>query len=253
MSDTIKQNHPTTSPSQTHHGTLLWSLLLILIFTISLGASWMTLKTVDFGYPLLHSLLNIDAKIKQHAPNNKYRKAFEKTDAAEQKRLFHEIVLAIHGDIAQLEKLTYSAPDGTALGTFLRKPEIIHLQDVKVLIDRFIWLCLLLTPIAVGLLWYLYQKKVSFPGMRKIMKHLSIALAATSALVLILGPTTVFYQLHIWLFPAENQWFFYYDESLMTTLMIAPVIFGPIAVFLVLLTLPYTLGLLYGCKKLCAR
>ncbi|MFT7095179.1 MAG: hypothetical protein ACJAV3_002995, partial [Alcanivorax sp.] len=31
------------------------------------------------------------------------------------------------------------------------------------------------------------------------------------------------------LFPAENEWFFYWQDSLMSTLMKAPVLFGGIA------------------------
>ena len=43
----------------------------------------------------------------------------------------------------------------------------------------------------------------------------------------------MFYQFHIWLFPADHEWFFYWQDSLMSTLMKAPVLFGGIAVVLV--------------------
>lgn len=244
-----------TQPSPKHQGgrgTGLWSLLVVFSFILSLGAGWMTLKPVDFGYPFLHSLLHIDVQIKKYGPKNKYRKHFEKTDGTEQKRLFHEIVVAIHGDIDRLNTLTYHAPDGTAIDKLLREPEIIHLQDVKVLLDKFLWACLLLIPITGGLLWYLRHNKIPFPGMGKITKRFMISLVLMTTLIVLIGPTKVFYQLHIWLFPAENQWFFYYYESLMTTLMVAPVIFGPIAVFIVLAALPYAFALLYLSKRLCS-
>ncbi len=51
--------------------------------------------------------------------------------------------------------------------------------------------------------------------------------------LLISGPEAVFYQFHIWLFPADHEWFFYWQDSLMSTLMKAPVLFGGIAVVLV--------------------
>jgi hypothetical protein len=47
--------------------------------------------------------------------------------------------------------------------------------------------------------------------------------------LVLFGPVNVFYKLHTWIFPADHQWFFYYQESLMTTLMKAPDIFGGIA------------------------
>ena len=53
-------------------------------------------------------------------------------------------------------------------------------------------------------------------------------LAAVGLVLLIAGPTAVFYQLHIWIFPDDHQWFFYYQESLMSTMMKAPDLFGGI-------------------------
>lgn len=237
----------TTAPRQ---ATGLWAALLVCGFILSLGASWMTLKHVDFGYPFLHGFLNIDKQIKKHSPKNQYRKGFETTDAAEQKRLFHEIVIAIHGDISKLNTLTYHSPDGTAIDTLLREPEIVHLQDVQVLLNKFFLLCFTLIPITAGLIFYLRHKQIAFPGTGKIIKRFTLSLAIISAVIIFIGPTQVFYQLHIWLFPAENQWFFYYYESLMTTLMVAPVIFGPIAVFIVLAALPYTFAFVFLVKRM---
>ncbi len=60
-------------------------------------------------------------------------------------------------------------------------------------------------------------------------------LLGLAALALIaLGPVEVFYALHRVVFPAQHQWFFYYEESLMTMLMKAPDIFGCIALVLAL-------------------
>jgi hypothetical protein len=92
--------------------------------------------------------------------------------------------------------------------------------------------------------WVLQRYKIPFPGTKKIAKVLLIVIILITAVIIIIGPTAVFYQLHIWLFPPTNQWFFYYYESLMTTLMVAPIIFGPIAIFLVLTALPYIFAVL---------
>jgi hypothetical protein len=239
---------PTAQPLQQKPrgvgATLLWCTYLTCIIVLSLGASWATLKQVDFGYPMLHDLLNIDRVIQQYAPNNRYRDHFEQTSPAEQKRLFHEIVIAIHDDPERLKRITYHATDGTPLGKLLREPEITHLEDVKDLVDRFFVLCASLLPLAAVMFWVLQRYKIPFPGTKKIAKVLLIVIILITAVIIIIGPTAVFYQLHIWLFPPTNQWFFYYYESLMTTLMVAPIIFGPIAIFLVLTALPYIFAVL---------
>ena len=51
-------------------------------------------------------------------------------------------------------------------------------------------------------------------------------------LLVLVGPVEVFYALHEWVFPANHQWFFYYEDSLMSTLMKAPDLFGAIALLL---------------------
>ena len=61
-----------------------------------------------------------------------------------------------------------------------------------------------------------------------------IAVMAVLAWLGVVGPTEVFYQFHIWLFPADHQWFFYWQESLMSTLMKAPALFGGIALAIAL-------------------
>ena len=50
--------------------------------------------------------------------------------------------------------------------------------------------------------------------------------------VLAIGPQNVFYILHEWFFANKAQWHFYFQDSLMTTLLPEP-IFGSIAVLLV--------------------
>ena len=49
--------------------------------------------------------------------------------------------------------------------------------------------------------------------------------------IAIIGPQKTFYQLHEWAFTEKAQWFFYYQDSLMTTLM-PEIVFADIAVLL---------------------
>lgn len=59
--------------------------------------------------------------------------------------------------------------------------------------------------------------------------------------VLLAGAKKFFYWLHTIVFPADHQWFFYYEESLMSTLMKAPALFAPISILLILLGLVFWL------------
>ena len=54
---------------------------------------------------------------------------------------------------------------------------------------------------------------------------------AILGLIFIIGPQKAFYQLHEWAFTENAQWFFYYQDSLMTTLM-SEIVFADIAVLL---------------------
>jgi hypothetical protein len=80
-----------------------------------------------------------------------------------------------------------------------------------------------------------YKQKLAFPSLRNIVLGFCAGIFVISAIVLSLGATQVFYWLHTKVFPEGHQWFFYYEDSLMTTLMKAPDIFAFIATLLLVL------------------
>ena len=117
----------------------------------------------------------------------------------------------------------------------MHNAEIIHLQDVSNLIHQFY-----LAGIAGFFIWITflaiaYRQKLGFPSLRKIVLGFCGGIFIISAIVLSLGATKVFYWLHTKVFPEGHQWFFYYEDSLMTTLMKAPDIFAFIAALLLVL------------------
>ena len=59
---------------------------------------------------------------------------------------------------------------------------------------------------------------------------------ACVAITFALGPQKTFYLLHEWAFSDKAQWYFYFEDSLMTTLM-PEVVFGNIAVLIAILTI----------------
>ena len=95
--------------------------------------------------------------------------------------------------------------------------------------------------LALAQLWRL---RLPSPPLGRYLAGLASAAAVLAIGVIAVGPTRVFYTAHTLIFPAGHQWFFYYEESLMTMLMKAPDLFAAIAAEWLLLTaLCYWLGI----------
>lgn len=222
--------------------------LWLLLPAAALGALWLAwrvLAVADFLYPAWYEIIDVHGHIERYAPENRYKDGFETTTRTERARLFAAIVDAIHASGAGLAELRYHDPDGRPIDTLLRSPEVVHLEDVARLVDRLApvgWLSLAWLALHLGLI---KARGWRVPPLRRLLGTSLLAVGAMVALVLAAGPRRVFYQLHVLIFPAENQWFFYYQDSLMSTMMKAPYLFGAIAVaLLVLALLFYTLFML---------
>ncbi len=207
-------------------GTTVFSLCLLIC---SLFLSWAILAQTNFAYPALHSLMNIDQHISKYGPQNRYRNGFEKTDKPEQVRLFSEIVDAIHNDGEGLDSITYHSPQGQPISLLLRHAEVIHLQDVAHLIDYF-YLTAAITILFTCLLIAGFKyKNIKLPSLKQQAVGILLFSSVSVVGVILIGPVNVFYALHEWIFPDNHQWFFYYQDSLMTVLMKAPDLFGAIS------------------------
>jgi len=204
---------------------------LCLYFSLLVSALWLgwqLLAPVDFAYPLAHKLLDIDRHVQTYGPQNRYKRDFALTTSREQQRLFAEIVRAIQHGGEGLREITYVTSGGRSY-TLLREAEAIHLQDVANLIrlfDHVSWVCLaLLVSTLVCMRW----RKLPAPGGKQILVGMGGVLVLLGLVLLAFGPTQTFYWLHTQIFPEDHEWFFYYQDSLMTTLMKAPDLFGFIA------------------------
>lgn len=227
---------------------ITWLLYLLLLVPATLVISWVALAKADFLFPMWYDVLDIEQNITQYAPNNQYKQDFALTLRTEREQLFSDIVTSIHNDGMGLSLLTYHDAQGNMIDFLLRKPEVIHLQDVANLLNLLLplgFICLLVSMCLFGLITY---KAMPPPSGRHIGFSMGILCVLIAVLLGVFGPTTVFYQLHIWIFPADHQWFFYYEESLMTTLMKAPDIFAAIAIAIVLVA-----SLLYAACYLLAQ
>jgi hypothetical protein len=196
------------------------------------------LALFDFGYSLWFEVLGIDLFIQKIWPLNKFRDGFEQLSKAEYVELFHQINRAIHFEPDALKNITYShkvASGEIIQSTLLRNAEILHLQDVArlLLYGQYCLAIFSIALIATGIL-----------GTRKILNSFSIfrsigslwcTLACIVFIIFLTKPVQIFYWVHEFIFPKNSQWFFFYQDSLMTTLMKAPDLFGPITIAIIVL------------------
>lgn len=229
----------------------LW-LLLPAAALAALWLSWRCMAVVDFLFPAFYEALDIRAHIEHFAPQNRYKSGFETTTREERLRLFGAIVDAIHDSGRGLAALEYHDPAGRPIDRLLREPEVVHLQDVANLVDRIApvgWLAIAWVGIHLLLIRLLGWR---VPPLSRLLGASLLATIGGVLLVLAIGAKRVFYWLHDVVFPPENPWFFYYQDSLMSTMMKAPDLFGGIAAVLLLLGLAIYAGLLVAARRLAA-
>ena len=208
---------------------LRWLVLGLVIAVAALFVTWRALAALDFAYPLFYDALAIDATIERHAPGNEARPGFERTTRAERERLFGALVEAVRDGGRGLERLVYRGPEGRPIGRLLTAAEVQHLSDVAALVTRFERLGWLSIAVCTGLLLASCLRRDRMPPLRCFALGAGAVLVLIGALLIAFGPVTVFYWLHEQIFPPDHPWFFWYEESLMSTMMQAPNLFGAIA------------------------
>jgi hypothetical protein len=223
---------------------MLWVVLLFAALPASLLTSWQLLSSADFLYPLWYEVIGIDRTIAEYGPKNRYRKHFELTTREERSRLFAAIAAGLHDGGQGLETLTYHNAHGQAIAPLLRAPEITHLRDVARLVEWLYRLGLGAIVIWIVVFAWLWRLRLPPPPLGRYLAGLGLLALVLTGAVMAIGAKKVFYSAHTLIFPAGHQWFFYYEESLMTMLMKAPELFAAIAAEWLLLTaLCYWLGI----------
>lgn len=203
-------------------------LLTLTGLVVALWISWLGLAQMDFGYQYAYKILDINGHIERYAPQNRYKKGFALTHQSEHERLFAEIAEAVQNRGENLAKIEYELPSKNSI-TLLTEAEVIHLQDVANLITFFNQVAAVCLILFLGVLVLFFYLKLPPPGWFQPLITLALVAAIACAAILIFGAEKSFYWLHTKIFPDDHQWFFYYQESLMTTLMKAPDLFGFIA------------------------
>ena len=202
------------------------TLMVACCLGASLFLAWKAMEPVNYGYTFWYDQLQIAPHIRKFGAQNRQGKSgFETTDRAQHEALFEAIGRSVNNGGEGLRTLRYRADGAAADTVLLTDAEATHLEDVANLIDLMVpvgWvalggLALLLVPALFA--------GFAVPGLRTSVLTLAAVALVVAVIILALGPHEVFKALHEAVFPDDNQWFFYYQDSLMTTLMKAPDIF----------------------------
>jgi len=196
--------------------------------------SWQFAAASNYHYARWYAWLDIAEHVAQYAPQIPGKRDYPVADSQVHLEHFEQIARAVHNSGEGLTEIRYFADQNPK--PLLSQAEVIHLQDVANLIDFLTPLAAWLLPAAVLalLLCRLGRRRATIGGTAGYSLATLLLIAAAIA---ICGAEAVFYQLHEWVFPAGHQWFFYYQESLMSTLMKAPVLFAGIAADITLIAL----------------
>jgi len=215
-----------------------WAVFLIITFIITLPISWWLLSKSDFTYGYLHDYAGIAQHIEKFAPANEYKKDFVNTNKATRVELFSGIVKGIENQGLGLENLSYLDNKKRPV-QLLIDAEIVHLKDVAILLKKAFLVASVLALFWLMIVVWLRYKKINLPSAKHVIISTAIILLVLVG-VLSLGPSMVFNQLHVWAFPDNHQWLFYYEESLMSTMMKAPDLFAYIALMWFLVSVMIT-------------
>jgi len=232
--------------------SLAGSVYSMLLWVVALWLAWLALAAVGFLYPLAYGWLDIGTTLQTYVPQNRFGKqGYHVSDMAQHLQHFAAISHAIHNQGEGLAQLSYHDAQGKVLGLLLTRDEVLHLQDVARLVTG---------GMAVGavatLLWLawlaLMAKGWRLPSLGVLLLGSAGVLVVLAAVLSAFGFESVFYALHRWIFPADHAWFFYYQDSLMSSLMQAPNLFAVIGVAWLVLSLMFLL-LLHASAKFLLR
>lgn len=219
-----------------------WLLVFLGWLLLCFWLSFQINSFFDYFFSFFYDFYGINEHIQTYAPQNKYKLWFDQVSSKEHIHLFSQIVDAVHQRSVRLQDITYNAGGVDML--FLTDAEVVHLNDVKILIHKINQAVLFIIPATVFPFLFLLNAR-HYPnwyaqGLGLLL--LSVLVILTLSIV---GSEKVFYQFHHWVFPDNHQWFFYYQESLMSTLMKAPTLFAGIAWVILLFGLLFFAALVW--------
>jgi len=218
--------------------------LTIALLISCLYMSWQILSQANFLYDQIYDHNDLENHINEFATLNRNGKeSFALTDKAERVQIFNDIAQEINTGGEGLAAISFVGIGETTSVPFLIGEERDHLQDVANLVTSLKPLGAILASALIafyGFCWYYKVSRYQYfwrpSGIVILLLQIAAVAALCVAITFALGPQQTFYLLHEWAFSDKAQWFFYFEDSLMTTLM-PEVVFGNIAALIGILTI----------------
>jgi len=217
--------------------------LTLALLVSCLYVSWQVLSQANFLYDQIYEHNNLEAHVNEFAPLNRNDKeSFALTSKTERVRVFNDIAREINAGGGGLGSITYTPEGADAATPFLIEAERDHLQDVANLVSSLKPIGAVLASLLIafyGFCWYYKVSRYQYfwrpSGVFVSLFQIAAVAALCVAITFAIGPQQTFYLLHEWAFSDKAQWYFYFEDSLMTTLM-PEIVFANIAALLGILT-----------------
>jgi len=217
--------------------------LTLALLLSCLYVSWQVLSRANFLYDQIYEHNDLEAHVNEFAPLNRNGKeSFALTTKAERVRVFNDIAREINVGGGGLGTITYTPEGADAATPFLVEAERDHLQDVTNLVSSLKAIGAVIASLLIafyGFCWYYKVSRYQYfwrpSGVFVSLFQIATVAALCVAITFALGPQHTFYLLHEWAFSDKAQWYFYFEDSLMTTLM-PEIVFSNIAALLGILT-----------------
>ena len=217
--------------------------LTLALLVSCLYVSWQVLSQANFLYDQIYEHNNLEAHVNEFAPLNRNDKeSFALTSKTERVRVFGDIAREINTGGDGLGSITYTPEGADATTPFLVEAERDHLQDVANLVSSLKPIGAVIASLLIafyGFCWYYKVSRYQYfwrpSGILVSLFQIAAVAALCVAITFAIGPQQTFYLLHEWAFSDKAQWYFFFEDSLMTTLM-PEIVFANIAALLGILT-----------------
>ena len=193
----------------------------------------------------------IESHIAEFAPQNRQNRInFELTSKNERIRIVGKILRTVNSKGVGLETIKYFNTDGVPVNLFLTLAEVEHLKDVSVLVHLMNSIAFILMIIFIIIFSLAWRYKTTTPSLLMLTCNMVGFVIIATGCIIFIGPQIVFNELHEWVFADKSEWHFYYQDSLMTTLLKAPDTFATIAILMTAIALIFWLLIFCLTKKL---
>jgi small-conductance mechanosensitive channel len=217
--------------------------LTLALLISCLYMSWQILSQANFLYDQIYDHNDLEDHINEYAALNRNGKeSFALTSKAERVQIFNDIAREVNTGGEGLATISFVGTGEATRTPFLIAEERDHLRDVANLVTSLKPLGALLASALIafyGFCWYYKVSRYQYywrpSGILVSLFQIATLAVVCVAITFALGPQKTFYLLHEWAFSDKAQWYFYFEDSLMTTLM-PEVVFGNIAALIAVLT-----------------